>query len=202
MKILVSTLFFLLSINSFAEGCNTPDWVFPPRMESKILILKIKSTCTLNKIGNYESLKDFFVKQVTLNSTVAQVFSTNENSTLESMPATEVDSTIDQKAEDDDMSIRYITKIGTNKSNLLIFDQDSKQFVKATGNSKFVTKLYTNINVKNAQNGVVIEMVQETRIKKPSFAPEGMFISEASKGIKKGFGEFLKQTYQDISLNF
>jgi hypothetical protein len=202
MKILLSSLFLMLSIGVYAEGCNTPEWVSPPRMESKILILRIKTTCTLDKMGNFESLKDFFVKQVTQNSNVAQVFSTNENGSVENLPATEVDSAIDQKAEDDDLTIRYITKVGTNGSDTLVFDQESKQFLKATGNAKYVTKLYTNINLKNAQNGAVIEMVQETRIRKPSFAPEGMFISEASKGIKKGFNEFIKDTFQEISVNF
>ena len=202
MKILLSSLLAMLSINAFAEGCKNPDWVFAPKMENKILILRIMGHCTLDKKGNFETLKDHFVKKVSLNSEVVQVHSTNENSMVEDLKATEIDSTIDQKAEDDDMVIRYITKVGTDGHDLLIFDQDSKEMVKATGHAKFVTKLYNHISVKTSPNGVVIEMIQETRIKKPGFAPESIFVSEASKGIKKGFEEALKDTFQDISVNF
>jgi hypothetical protein len=202
MKILLSSLLAMLSINAFAEGCNNPDWVFAPKMENKILILQIKGTCTLDKKGNFENLKDFYVKKVSLNSEVVQVHATNQGSMIEELKATEVDSTIDQKAEDDDMVIRYITKVGTDGHDLLVFDQDSKEMVKATGNAKFVTKLYNHISVKTSPNGVVIEMIQETRIKKPGFAPESIFVREASKGIKTGFEQALKETFQDISVNF
>ena len=199
MKILLASLVLAFSVSSYAEGCNKASWVFPPKLEDKTLTLRIKGTCTLDKIGNFESLKDHYVKQVSLNSDVVQVHSTNENSTVDGLKATEIDSTIDQKAEEDEMTVRYVTKVGTDGTARLVFDQDSKKFVKTKGNTKYLTRLYTNINVKKGPNGVVIEMVQETKITHPMIS-WGM--DQAMEGVQKGFKQTLQDTFQDISVNF
>lgn len=201
MKIFLTSIFLALSINAYAEGCSTPDWVFPPKMENKVLTLRIKGTCTLNRIGTFNSLRDHFVKNVTQNSEVVKVHQMNENTTLGNLPATDIDSTIDLKNKDGNMTVRFLTKVGTDGQDHFIYDQDSKEFVKASGNAKYVRRLYFNYDVKTSGGGVVIEIVQETQIQSPGMF-ESIFIKEATKAVKNTFATDLIKTYNEISNNF
>lgn len=201
MKFLLASLFLALSINSYADGCNTPDWVFPPKMEGKVLTLRIKGTCTLDRIGTFNSLRDHFVKNVTKNPEVTKVHQINDNTMLGNLPATDIDSTLELKNNDGDMTVRFLTKIGTDGQDRFAYEQDSKEIVKAKGNAKYVRRLYFNYDVKTSGGGVVIEIVQETKIQSPGMF-ESIFIKEASKAVKSGFTENLPKTLKEISDNF
>jgi hypothetical protein len=201
MKILLTSLLLTLSINLYAEGCNNPDWVFPPKMEGKVLVLRIKGTCTLDRIGTFNSLRDHFVKNVTQNSEVVKVHQINENTTLGNLPATDIDSTLDLKNKDGNMTVRFLTKVGTDGQDHFIYDQDSKEFVKASGNAKYVRRLYFNYDVKTSGGGVVIEVVQETKIQSPGMF-ESIFIKEATKAVKNTFVTDLPRITKEISDNF
>lgn len=201
MKFLLASMFLALSINTYAGGCNNPDWVFAPKMENKVLILRIKGTCTLERIGTFNTLMDHFVKKVSQNPEVVTVHQVNENTTLANLPATEVDSTIDLKNKDGDMTVRFLTKVGTDGQDHFIYDQDTKEIVKASGNAKYVRRLSFNYDVKTSGNGVVMEIIQETRIQSPGMF-ESIFIKEASKAVKAGFTTDLPKIFKEISDNF
>lgn len=194
-------MFLALSINAYAEGCNTPDWVFAPKMEDKVLTLRIKGTCTLDRIGTFNSLRDHFVKNVTQKPEVIKVHQMNENTTLGNLPATEIDSTLDLKNKDGNMTVRFLTKVGTDSQDHFVYDQDSKEIVKASGNAKYVRRLYFNYEVKTSGGGVVMEIVQETKIQSPGMF-ESIFIKEASKAVKTGFTADLPKIFKEISDNF
>jgi hypothetical protein len=173
-------------------------------MDENILTLRIKGTCVLEKNGSFENLKDHFLKKVTEGPQVVKVYQTNPDIRIEDLPGTEVDSSINLKSsseDDGEMTVRFLTKIGTNNANLLIYDQDSKSIENASGNAEYVRKLYFNYKVSSYENGLKIDVVQETRLEKPGIAPEDMFIEEASKSIQKSFEASLKEINQEVSEN-
>jgi hypothetical protein len=127
MKFLLASLLLTLSINLYADGCNSPDWVFAPKMEGKVLILRIKGTCTLNRIGTFNSLRDHFVKNVT-KTQVVKVHQMNENNIgifllPKSIPHL-------SKNDDGDMTVRFLTKVGTDGQDHFVYDQILKKLLK------------------------------------------------------------------------
>ncbi|RLA63628.1 MAG: hypothetical protein DRQ88_00230 [Epsilonproteobacteria bacterium] len=197
MKKLIVTLILVLgSTNLFADiQCGKGSWVFPPKFEGKILKVEIKGTCTLTTEGDLEKLKEFYIASMTDAPEVREVHNVNDKDTFSEIPATEIDSTIFNSTDNGDLEIRFLTHVGINQDRLL-FNKESKEILRATGNSKYLRKITEVLNISKTSEGFKVEITSGTHLKMPKF-----FKKMALKEIKKTFPSMLKEITSEIADN-
>ena len=195
-KIILTLILTLGSANLYAGmQCDTSNIDFKDKYENKLLKTEIKGTCTITTEGDLTKLKAFLVGNMTDAPNIREVHNVNENTTFDSLPATEIDSTSIESNSNGDLEVRFLTHVGENGERLF-FNKESTEMVRASGNSKRLRKLTEVINVTKTDGGIKVEIMSGTHVKVPK-----MFRGMAIKEIKKGFPDMLKGISKEIAEN-
>lgn len=197
MKIRLAALtLFLASSNIHATTeCTEGKWVHEPIMKDKILVTKIKGSCTTDQEGDLERLKEHYLSNLIVGPEVQEVHNVDNQSSIEEIPAVEVDLTSFSSTKDGDLEQRVLAQVGTDEGKL-ISNRKTTQIISATRNSKYVKDLSDELVVSKTAEGFKVEYTSEVHLKIPK-----LFKKAAAKGVKETFDKTIEEVGLEVADN-
>jgi hypothetical protein len=136
-------------------------------------------------------LKDYFVKKLTTGADVVSVRS-QEQASFEGLPGALIDSVSVIRSAEGNLTVRYQSHVVTNDDTQLLMDKSALE-IKGDGNAGFTRGLGERVEIavkpsaRDTSHSLILKFTNITNIEKPWYAPVGIFLDKAGKGIKKGF---------------
>lgn len=183
--------------------CEPFEWVKKPGMVNGSLEAEITAACSFkgNHGGGYPTLNKALMERV-----VREAHKIHRGPVEESykeLPSRFYDVTYLAKSSNgDEAKVRNDVHIGSNETDRLVFDTFSTA-VEGSGNFKYLQKVDIRSEVTNAkaEGFYNVKLGSFFRLKKPWYAPTGVFISEVTKQIEKQIPKTEEELITELANN-
>lgn len=181
-------------------SCTAPAWVGDPQVgKNDRLEATLSVVCKIapEKSGSIAGLNQG------LAAAIHNTFKVNEGPTesiWQGLPGSSYDVTEQTKSNGNDVTIRSELKLVSDQTHL-IYRMQSKE-IQGNGDAKFLESVTEEIDVLQSlteTNMFTFTNTQTIILKRPWYAPPGIFVSKAKAGIMKTFSDRLKDLTESTS---